>query len=139
MNIRRHLERIRDDDRGALAVVFIAVVVTLVVVIGLVVDGAGKYQTAEQAQQIASSAARAATNAISGDTVRVGELTLDGTKANQAATAYLNAAGVDGQVTVVGMTVTVNVETSYTTRFLSLIGITELPTSATASAELITQ
>lgn len=139
--LKQLLKRLHDDEQGSgtLSSMFIAIVLSLVVIIGLVVDGAGKYQTAAQAQQIAASAARAATNAISGDTVIVGALSLDAEKASQAATAYINAAGMTGTVTVAGTVVTVEVSTSYTTRFLSLIGVTSLPASAEASAELITQ
>jgi Flp pilus assembly protein TadG len=126
------------DDTGSASVAFVLIVVTLVVVIGLVVDSAGKYQMAEQAQQVASSAARAATNSISGDTVRVGELTMDPEKAVQAGQAYIAAAGMEGTVTVNGQVVTVEVTTTYSTRFLSLIGITSLPASGQAAAQLIT-
>lgn len=135
----RQLHRdLLSDDTGSASVAFVLIVVTLVVVIGLVVDSAGKYQMAEQAQQVASSAARAATNSISGDTVRVGELTMDPEQAVQAAQAYITAAGMEGTVTVSGQVVTVEVTTTYSTRFLSLIGITSLPASGQAAAQLIT-
>jgi hypothetical protein len=44
-----------------------------------------------------------------------------------------------GSVSVTGEVVTVTVTTTYTTRFLSLIGIVELPGSGEASARLITE
>jgi len=136
--LRQFHRELLSDDTGSASVAFVLIVVTLVVVIGLVVDSAGKYQMAEQAQQVASSAARAATNSISGDTVRVGELTMDPEKAVQAGQAYIAAAGMEGTVTVNGQVVTVEVTTTYSTRFLSLIGITSLPASGQAAAQLIT-
>ena len=136
--LRQFQRDMLSDDTGSASVAFVLIVVTLVVVIGLVVDSAGKYQMAEQAQQVASSAARAATNSISGDTVRVGELTMDPEKAVQAGQAYIAAAGMEGTVTVNGQVVTVEVTTTYSTRFLSLIGITSLPASGQAAAQLIT-
>lgn len=138
MNSLRTLRRrLTDDETGSASVAFVLIVVTLVVVIGLVVDSAGKYQASEQAQQIAASAARVGTNSISGDTVRIGELTLDARKATAAAQAYIAAAGMQGTVTVTGQVVSVEVTTTYTTRFLSLIGIASLPADGAASAQLI--
>jgi Flp pilus assembly protein TadG len=136
--LRRRLALLR-GDRGSASISFLLVTVTLIVVIGLVVDGAGKIQANERADQTAASAARAATNSIGGDTVRVGALTLDPVKAVAAGEAYLAAAGMAGTVSVTGEIVTVAVTTTYPTRFLSLIGITQLPGSGDASARLITQ
>jgi len=136
--LRRRQAALR-GDRGSASVSFLLVSVTLIVVIGLVVDGAGKIQANERADLVAASAARTATNSIGGDTVRVGSLTLDAAKATTAGEAYLAAAGMPGTVTVNGEVVTVTVSTTYSTRFLSLIGIVELPGAGEASARLITQ
>jgi hypothetical protein len=135
---RRRLATLR-GDRGSASISFLLVSVTLIVVIGLVVDGAGKTQANERAGFVAASAARTATNSIGGDTVRVGALTLDSVKAVATGEAYVAAAGMAGTVSVAGEVVSVTVTTSYSTRFLSLIGITQLPGSGEASARLITQ
>jgi Flp pilus assembly protein TadG len=135
---RRRLAALR-GDRGSASISFLLVSVTLIVVIGLVVDGAGKIQANERADFVAASAARTATSAIGGDTVRVGALTLDPVKAVAAGEAYVAAAGMAGTVSVTGDVVSVTVTTTYSTRFLSLIGITQLPGSGEASARLITQ
>jgi Flp pilus assembly protein TadG len=136
--LRRRLAALR-GERGSASISFLLVSVTLIVVVGLVVDGAGKIQANERADLVAASAARTATNSIGGDTVRVGALTLDPVKAVAAGEAYLAAAGMAGTVSVTGEVVTVTATTSYSTRFLSLIGIVELPGTGEASARLITE
>jgi hypothetical protein len=135
----RRRRAVPQGDRGSASISFLLVSVTLIVVIGLVVDGAGKIQANDRADLVAASAARTATNAIGGDTVRVGALSLDPVKAVAEGEAYLAAAGMAGSVSVTGEVVTVTVTTTYTTRFLSLIGIVELPGSGEASARLITE
>ena len=130
--------RLREED-GALSAYLLVVVVVLVAVIGFVVDSAGKYAADSEAQQIASNAARTAVNSINGETVLVGETALDTEQAQAAAELYLAAAGVEGTVTVDGQVVTVEVETTYTTRFVSLLGINTLSGNGSASAQLITQ
>lgn len=137
--IRNKLEQLRDDERGSVSVLLIAIVVVLVVIVGLVVDSSGKYQATQAAQMTAASAARAGTNAVAGQAVIDGTLELNGTAAQVAAQRYLTAAGLEGHVTVVGDTITVTVKDTYTTRFLSLIGINSLPVGATSSARIITQ
>lgn len=138
--IRRVIAKLRGQgERGSAASAMLVIVPTLIVVIGLVVDGAGKIQANERADQVAASAARAATNAISGDTVMIGSLSLNATKAQQTAQDYIAAAGMTGTVTVAGQVVSVEVKTTYTTRFISLIGIGTLPGTGEASAQLITQ
>ena len=137
--LRQILEQLRNDERGSVSVIFLACVVVLVVVVGLVVDSSGKYQSSQNAQMTASSAARAGTNALAGQAVVDGTLALNSSAAQAAAQNYLTAAGVTGNVTVVGDTITVSVEDTYTTRFLSLIGVNSLPVGATSSAQIITQ
>ena len=137
--IRQILDQLRNDERGSVSVIFLACVVVLVVVVGLVVDSSGKYQSTQNAQMTAASAARAGTNAVAGQAVVDGTLQLNGSAAQVAAQNYLTAAGLEGNVSVVGDTITVSVEDTYTTRFLSLIGVNSLPVGATSSARIITQ
>lgn len=138
--IRARIKQLRENrEQGSLSVLFLALVVVLVVLVGLVVDSSGKYQTSQEAYMTASSAARAGTNAIGGQAVIDGSLALDTNKARITAQNYLTAAGVTGTVTVIGDTITVTVEDTYTTKFLSLIAINSLPVGATASAQIITQ
>lgn len=137
--LRRTIARLHSDERGSISVIVIGCVVFLVLVVGLVVDSSGKYQASQNAQMTAASAARAGTNAIAGQAVVDGTLQLNGSAAQVAAQNYLTAAGLEGTVSVVGDTITVSVEDTYTTRFLSIIGINSLPVGATSSARIITQ
>lgn len=138
--IRARLEQLREGrEQGSLSVFVIGAVVFLVVLAGLVVDSNGKYQASQEAYMAASSAARAGTNALSGQAVVDGTLALNGSQARTAAQNYLNAAGVTGTVTVIGDTITVTVDDEYRTKYLSLIAINSLPVKATASARIITQ
>ncbi|GGA55320.1 hypothetical protein GCM10011490_01490 [Pseudoclavibacter endophyticus] len=136
---RGSIGRGRDrSERGSAQAFLVLTVVTLIVVIGLVVDGAGKVQAATAAQQVAASAARAATNAISGDTVDGASLAVDPHLAEHAALEYLAAAGMTGVAVATGSTITVTTETTYETRFVSIIGIGVLTVTGEAEASLIT-
>ena len=137
--IRQLLRKLRDDERGSITPMFVVFVPALVLIIGLVVDGAGKIQANENAQAIAAGASRSAANAVASQIVTNGGVSLDNTRARNAALDYIDAAGMTGIVTVTGTQITVTVETSYSTKFVSIIGITSLPAEATASAEIITQ
>lgn len=137
--IRQLLRKLRDDERGSITPFFVVFVPALILIVGLVVDGAGKIQANENAQAIASGASRAAANAVAAQVVSNGGITLDNNRARIAATDYIEASGMTGTVNVVGDRITVSVETSYSTKFVSIIGITTLPAEATATAEIITQ
>ncbi|WP_061015157.1 TadE/TadG family type IV pilus assembly protein [Microbacterium sp. CCH5-D1] len=137
--IRQLLRKLRDDERGSITPFFVVFVPALVLIVGLVVDGAGKIQANENAQAIASGASRAAANAVAAQVVSNGGISLDNTRAQIAATDYIEASGMTGTVNVVGNRITVSVETSYSTKFVSIIGIATLPAEATATAEIITQ
>lgn len=140
MRKRIHTLRARlNDETGSLSAYLLVIVVVLTVLIGIVVDGSGKYDADARAQQVANSAARAAVNSINGSTVLVGSLGLNAAQAQTTAENYVAAAGMTGSVSVAGQVVTVNVQTFYKTKFLSLIGVSHLPGKAKASAQLITQ
>lgn len=105
---------------------------------GLVVDGAGRVQAANDAQHTAASAARAATNQIHGNVINGGRPELNETSARTAAEHYLNAAGMTGTATIHAGEITVTATNTYETKFLSLIGIQTLTTDGHATARLIT-
>lgn len=137
--IRRILRRFRNDEHGSITPMFVVFVPTLVLVIGLVIDGAGKIQANENAQAIASGASRVAANAVASEIITNGGIRLDSHRAQIAATDYIEAAGMTGTVTVTGDEIRVTVKTSYETKFISIIGINSLPAEASATAEIITQ
>lgn len=137
--LRRWLRRLRDNEQGSITPMFVVIVPALVLIVGLVVDGAGKVQANDRAQMIASGASRSAANALSGQVVLDGGLVLDTPRARQAALDYISAAGMTGTVNVNGDQIVVTVQTDYATKFVSAIGITTLPAEATATAQIITQ
>ena len=139
MNRLRGIRSRIQDETGSISAYVLMTVVTLIVVTGLVVDSAGKYQQDARAQQLAGNAARSAVNSLNDDTLIAGALTVNAARAQNAARDYIAAAGVTGTVTVEGQAVTVEVDTTYTTRFLSLIGINTLPGQGSATAQLITE
>lgn len=81
--------------------------VVLILLAGLMVDGGGKTQTLQQALTIAQSAARAGTNAATGNSVSGDAFDLSSQMAATAAQNYLSSAGVSGTAAVAGDTVTV--------------------------------
>lgn len=125
------------SERGSSQIFMILTVVALIVVVGLVVDGAGKVQAATSAQHVAASAARAATSAIAADVVESGTVSVDPALAEIAALDHIARSGMTGTVSVMGDAITVTTSTSHSTVFLSLIGITSLPASGEATALLI--
>lgn len=136
--MKRLRERL-NDDTGSISVWVLLTAGVLMLLIGLVVDSAGKYQADELAQQVAAGAARTAVNSIGGSTVLNGSIGLNEREATAVAEDYLAAAGVIGSVSINGQVVSVDVEIPYTTLFVSLIGINTLTGTGSASAQLITQ
>lgn len=137
--IRQILRKLRDDERGSITPFFVVMVPSLILTVGLVVDGGGKIQANENAQAVASGASRAAANAVASQVVTNGGISIDNNRARTAASDYIAAAGMTGTVTLAGDRITVSVETSYVTKFVSIIGVNTLPAEATATAQIITQ
>ncbi len=107
----------------------------LLLMVGLVVDGGGRLQAAQLADDTAREAARQAGQAVlAGPAVRGEGSQIDLAAARVTAEAYLVAAGVDGTVSSVGGTrVVVETSVTYTPVFLSLIGLG--PQTVTGRAE----
>jgi hypothetical protein len=102
---------------------------------GLVVDGglllAAKVETVTHAQ----AAARAGAQAIDETRYRAdGIIRLDPDRAYAAATGYLHAAALDGQITVTATAVTVTVHRTHPTQLLRLAGLTRWRITETATA-----
>lgn len=125
-------------EEGSLSAYFVLLAVVLMGVVGLVVDSSGKYREVERAQLVASGASRSAVNAVTGTAQDNGSVAINSIAARTAAENYIAASGLTGTVTVDGDVVTVTVESSYDTRFISLLGVNQLPAQATSSAQLIT-
>ena len=132
------MRRIRarcDDDRGAIALFVVVFTVALLAAVGLVVDGGGKIRALQRADETAREAARAGSQmldvpaAVRGDRVRI-----DPAAAAHAARAYLDAAGVEGIVSVQGNAVRVSTSITYRPVFLGVAGVGPLTVTGSASA-----
>lgn len=123
------------DDTGAITIFGVVIAMALLLIVGLVVDGAGKVHARQQAAHAAQEAARAAGQELDlPAAVRGNAPTLDTAAAARAARNYLTAAGINGTVTVSGNTITVNTTTTYQPIFVSLVGIGPMTVTGTASA-----
>jgi hypothetical protein len=127
-------------DEGRIALLVIVLTVAVLAMIGLSVDGGGKVRALQRADSLASEAARAAGQAISGpQAIPGGDKVVDPAAAVAAAQHYLAAAGVDGTVSVSAdrQHITVTVTIVYTTVFLGLIGIDTLTATRQATATVV--
>ena len=111
--------------------------IAMMVIGGAVVDGDGKTQTLQQALTIAQGAARAGTNAATGNSVNGDAFNLSPDAAVTAAENYINAAGVHGSASIIDNQVYVTVEQTYTPNILGGFGVGPMPVHATASARLV--
>ena len=136
--IRTALRAARDPQRrdsGQATAVVVTILAGVLLFTGLVLDGglalAGKIAAADTAQE----AARAATEQLDPARLRTARpLRLDHRRALQAALRYVQAAGDTGHADIGDDFATVTVTHHQRTQILSLIGISELTTTATATA-----
>jgi len=136
--MRSWLKRRRPrEDRGSVTVYVVGMAMTLLIVTGLAVDGSQAAQAASHANGIAAQAARTGGQAINPASAVQGQDVVDPAAAVAAAQSYLDAAGVDGQVHIVGNQVVVDVTISTQTTFLSLIGINTFTLDGHATADLV--
>jgi len=133
---RQALRRRPRGERGSVTVYVVAMMVSLFTVIGLAVDGTQAAQAVSHANAIAAQAARTGGQAIDPAAAVQGQDVVDPAAAVAAAQSYLAAAGVDGQVQIVGNQVVVDVTISTQTTFLALIGINEFTLDGHATADL---
>lgn len=110
------------DDRGSIVLYFAIVIAALLLVVGFVVDGAGRIRATQQADQVAREAARQAGQALDVQAVRGAGVSVDPAAGRAAAQSYLAAAGVAGNVTFSGSTVRVTTEVAYVPLFLPVGG-----------------
>jgi Flp pilus assembly protein TadG len=131
---------LRRDD-GRVSVYFAIALTALVVLIGLTVDGSGRFRMMQRADNIAAEAARAGGQALdAGQAISGGGKVVDPVLAATAAQAYLASAGVTGTVEIAAdrQHLTVTVTIPYTTDMLSYIGIDQVTVTGRATATLLT-
>jgi Flp pilus assembly protein TadG len=127
----------RLDDGGSISLTLVVMVSSLLVAVGLVVDGGAKLRAVQQATAVAGEAARAATQQVNVVGVQTaGTARLDVAAARRAARETLTDAGVEGSVTVDTGQVSVTATVSRPTIFLSLLGVGSVMGSGSATADL---
>lgn len=131
--------RHRTDERGSVTVWIALASFVMMALVGLAVDLGGQVHAQQRAHDLAAQAARAggeqvqAAPAIQGRYARI-----DTAAARVAAQDYLDAAGVNGTVSITGGdTIRVTVTDAYDPRFLPFLGIKQLDVTGTASARLV--
>jgi Flp pilus assembly protein TadG len=124
---------VRSDDGSVTAFVAL-LLVAMLVLMGLVIDGGSAINAQQSALDEAQQAARAGAGALSVDALRGGSVQIDQQAAVAVADAFTVAAGHPGTATVSGGVVRVEVHYRVATDILSIVGITTLPVSASASA-----
>jgi hypothetical protein len=127
--------RARAGDEGSMSLFVVVVVVALLMAIGLVVDGGGKIRALERADETAREAARAGSQMLDIPAAVRGErVGVEPGAAARAARSYLDAAGVEGSVSVAGMVVTVSTRVVYQPVFLGFAGVGPIAVTGEASA-----
>lgn len=138
MNVLRARLR-RDREKGQVTLFLVLVIPALLFLVALGVDGGGAVAAHTNAYNTAQAAARAGANHLSpSEAINTGAGHV-GHTAPATAETYLATAGYGGSATRTDRTITVHAESWYETKLLSLIGISALPISATAAAELVSQ
>lgn len=128
-----------DRERGSVTIWLATATFAMIILVGLVVDLSGQVHAQQHARDVAAQAARAGGQQLQAPTAVRGDAAVaNPTNAAAAATAFLTAAGVSGHAWVQGgNTVIVTTTGSYPTKFLSIIGIDQLPVTGQAESRLI--
>jgi Flp pilus assembly protein TadG len=124
----------RRGEVGSLTVFVAVLALALFALIGLVVDGGRAVSAQSAVTGEAEQAARIGADQISVQAIRSGQVAIDPSAAIKAASAYLQAAGTVGVVTINGQTVSVHIQSSEPTVVLGIVGVAQIGLSATASA-----
>lgn len=125
----------RDHERGSVTLWSVVAVIAALAIMGLVVDGGAQMRATQQADRVAREAARAAAQAVTSDPVIGRPGLVDVSKGRVAADDYLEAAGVDGSVTISGATITVTTSVQVKPIMLSAVGVGEITVTGQAVAE----
>ncbi len=132
-------------EEGVASVWVIMLAFVLIMLAGLIYDGGSALNQRAKAADDVEQAARAGAAQLDIATLRgSGVVAIDPGAADQAARAYLTApqlgypAGTIKDVQVTPTTVTVEVDTTYSTKLLKMMGITTFPITARATARAAT-
>ncbi|MFD4323624.1 TadE family protein [Nocardioides sp. NPDC058538] len=126
------------DEHGSATVWMATAAFAMTVLVGLAVDLGGQAHAQQRAHDLAAQAARTgAEEVLAAPAVQGRYAHIDASAAGRAARTYLHQAGATGTVRVRGNQIGVRVTDSYTTKFLTLIGISRVQVHGKADAELV--
>jgi Flp pilus assembly protein TadG len=125
------------SEQGSATVFVVFLSIALLAAAGLVIDGGYALAQRRSAINHAEQAARLAADQLSEPGLRNGVVRIDNNRAHAAAEDYLRAAGTRGTVDVHLDTVTVTVTDTYQSTLLSIVGVDEIPVSASATASSV--
>ncbi|MEV4555402.1 hypothetical protein AB0K51_00230 [Kitasatospora sp. NPDC049285] len=128
-----------ERDRGTISVMVAALAVSLVVLVGLVLDFGGRLRAIERADALAQEAARVGGQQLDVKKLRDGAgYQLDQATADAAARAYLAGRGGSVEITFPDpQTISVTLDTDYSTALLSVVRLTTLPVHGHGKATLV--
>ncbi|MGD0874014.1 MAG: hypothetical protein ABSA14_03360 [Acidimicrobiales bacterium] len=125
-------------ERGALTPFVMLLCVAMLAVLALVVDGGRALSARQTALGEAAQAARVGAAQLSVASIHAGLTTFEVASAIAAAEQYMAASGHPGFATVSGTSVVATVRTyGLTTPLLALVGIDDIPVSASAAASVV--
>lgn len=143
---RRGCERTRTwltrcgGDEGSISLYAMSAVFAFFLLIGLVVDGSAKLRAQQRAHAVAEEAARAGGQAVAVAGAIEGQApVVDAYGAAAAASSFLQAAGVEGRVTVAdgGTRLTVVTSVPFTPEFLGQVGVRGSTVTAIAHVDMV--
>ncbi|MEU7691112.1 pilus assembly protein TadG-related protein [Microbispora hainanensis] len=128
-----------EAERGSITPYALIFIVVLMLFVGLAVDGGAKLRAGWEAVGIAEEAARAGAGQIDRRAVYEGrEFTIDRSAAVRAAQAYIRASGRPGTAAITGPgSIRVRVTVTKRTWLLTLVGLSSVSMTATATADLV--
>lgn len=127
-----------EQGGGAVSAPMAIAVLALFTVIGLGIDGVRAAQGLARADALAEEAARAAGQILDVAELQRGRVVIDDGAAVNAAVAYLHQSDADGTASIIGDRVRVEVRISQPTVLLGLVGRTEIVSTGSAEALLVT-
>lgn len=126
-----------DPERGSASAWAVVTTIAMLLFVGIALDFAGQLEAQQSARAVAAQAARAGgQQVVAPQAIRGQGVTAQPGDAHAAAANFLAGAGVEGSVQVTGDRVIVDTSNPYSTKFLSIVGITTLPATGHAEARI---
>jgi hypothetical protein len=129
----------RGGERGSVSSWLITGAFVMILGVGIAVDLTGQVHAQARANDIAFEAARAGAQQLDIEAAIVGDSAnrIDAYQASVAVNRYLAATEVQGETRVRGDVVVVDTRTVYRTKFLSLIGLNQMPARGHGEARAV--